>query len=102
MEQNSSYQSIVLLILDGWGISPSWGGNAISMNNPDIMTVFWNSYPHAILQAFKKVVGPSGKVGNSEIGHSSIGSGRLVFQDMTRIGLSIEDGSFFQNPTLLA
>ncbi|MFA6081996.1 MAG: 2,3-bisphosphoglycerate-independent phosphoglycerate mutase [Patescibacteria group bacterium] len=94
-------QSVVLLILDGWGISPSWGGNAITMNNPDIMNLYWRTYPHTILQAFKKVVGPSGKVGNSEIGHSSIGTGRVVFQDMTRIGNSINDGSFMNNPTLL-
>lgn len=96
------YQSIILLILDGWGISPSWGGNAISMNNPEIMTVLWRNYPHAILQAFKKVVGPTGKVGNSEIGHSSIGSGRIIFQDMTRIGTSILDNTFYSNETLLA
>ncbi len=100
-EPISSYQSVVLLILDGWGISPSWGGNAITMNNPDIMNVYWRDYPHAILQAFKKVVGPSGKVGNSEIGHSSIGSGRIVFQDMTRIGRAVEDGSFFKNEVLI-
>ncbi len=100
-ESTSNYQSIILLILDGWGISPSWGGNAITMNNPDIMNVYWRTYPHTILQAFKKVVGPSGKVGNSEIGHSSIGSGRLVFQDMTRIGQAIVDGSFFQSSVLV-
>ncbi len=101
MADKSPYQSIILLILDGWGISPSWGGNAITMNNPAIMSVYWKNYPHTILQAFKKIVGPSGKVGNSEIGHSSIGSGRVVLQDMTRIGQSIIDGSFYQNKTLL-
>ncbi len=95
------YKSVILLILDGWGVSPSWGGNAISMNNPDIMNYYWRNYPHTVLQAFKKIVGPSGKVGNSEIGHSSIGTGRLIFQDMTRIGNSIIDGSFMTNPTLL-
>lgn len=102
MSNNSKYSPIVLLILDGWGISPSWGGNAISMNNPKIMSLYWRNYPHVVLQAFKKIVGPSGKVGNSEIGHGSIGTGRTILQDMTRIGESIIDGSINQNKTLLA
>ncbi len=102
MANKSKYLPIVLLILDGWGISPSWGGNAITMNNPKIMSLYWRQFPHVVLQAFKKIVGPSGKVGNSEIGHGSIGTGRTILQDMTRIGQSIIDGTFMKNPTLLA
>lgn len=97
---NVKYKPVVLLILDGWGLSPSWGGNAISMNNPPTMNMLWRDYPHLILQAFRKVAGPSGKVGSSEIGHASIGTGRIVEQDLTEISKSITSGQFFDNEVL--
>lgn len=91
---------IVLTILDGWGLSPSWGGNAISMNNPENVNYLWRTYPHKILQAFMPIVNPGNKVGNSEIGHSCIGGGRLVRQDCSRISDAIADGSFYNNEVL--
>lgn len=92
---------IVLVILDGWGLSSSWGGNAISMNNPPVMNRLWRDYPHKILQAFGALQNPYQKVGNSEIGHASISAGRMVNQDLVDISLSIDEGSFFKNDVLL-
>lgn len=95
------YKPIVLLILDGWGLSPSWGGNAIAMGNPVNFNQLWRDYPHQVLQALGKVADPkTGRVGSSEIGHASIGTGRLILQDLTEINQAIADGSFFQNPVL--
>lgn len=91
---------VVLAILDGWGISPSWGGNAIGISNPPAYNYLWANYPHTLLQAFKSVVGPDGLVGSSEIGHATIGSGRIVDQDLTEVNLLINNGQFYQNPTL--
>ncbi|MBI4022958.1 2,3-bisphosphoglycerate-independent phosphoglycerate mutase [Candidatus Berkelbacteria bacterium] len=91
---------VVLVIIDGWGVSPSWGGNAISANNPPTFQYLWKYYPHAILQAFRVVADTTGVVGSSEIGHASIGSGRLVKQDLTELNLAIGSGQFFQNPGL--
>lgn len=92
---------VVLLILDGWGLSSSWGGNAISMNNPPVMNRLWREYPHKILQAFGAMQNPYQKVGNSEVGHASISAGRMVNQDLVDISFSIDDGSFFKNDVLL-
>ncbi len=92
---------VVLLILDGWGLSPSWGGNAISMGNPINFNKLWRDYPHQVLQAFGKIIDPeTGIIGSSEIGHASIGAGKIVLQDLTEINGAIKDGSFFTNPTL--
>jgi len=91
---------IVLVILDGWGLSSSWGGNAISMNNPPVMNRLWREYPHKILQAFGALHNPYQKVGNSEIGHASISAGRMVNQDLVDISLAIDDGSFYKNDVL--
>lgn len=101
IKTNNKYKPIILLILDGWGLSPSWGGNAIAMNNPPNINSYWRQYPHKILQAFQPVDGESSGVGNSEIGHASIGTGRMVEQDLTDINKCISDGSFYSNPVLV-
>lgn len=95
------YKPIVLLILDGWGLSPSWGGNAISFNNPPTMDMLWKNYPKTILQSFKILAGARQKVGNSEIGHASIGAGRNIYQDITEIDKTIANNSFFNNINLI-
>jgi 2,3-bisphosphoglycerate-independent phosphoglycerate mutase len=96
-----TYKPIVLLILDGWGLSPAWGGNAISVGNPANFNSYWRDYPHQVLQAFGKIVdNQSGKVSSSEVGHASIGTGRLVLEDLTEINKSIRDKSFFKNLVL--
>ncbi|MFH1749280.1 MAG: 2,3-bisphosphoglycerate-independent phosphoglycerate mutase [bacterium] len=94
------FKPLILLILDGWGISPAWGGNAITMANPKVYNYLWRNYPHLVLQAFSKMVGKYNKVGNSEIGHSAIGSGTLPLQDLSRISSEIQNKKFFENPVL--
>ncbi|MFC1656638.1 2,3-bisphosphoglycerate-independent phosphoglycerate mutase [Patescibacteria group bacterium] len=94
------FKPLVLLILDGWGISPAWGGNAITMANPKIYNYLWRNHPHLILQAFSRMVGKYNKIGNSEIGHSAIGSGTLPLQDLSRISTEIQNNKFFENTVL--
>ena len=94
-------KSVLLLIVDGWGLSPSWGGNAIAFANPINFHKLWKTYPHVVLQAFRGITDQKGNVGNSEIGHASIGTGRIVKQDITEINEAIKRGYFFQNPVLL-
>jgi 2,3-bisphosphoglycerate-independent phosphoglycerate mutase len=89
---------IVLLILDGWGISQDSPGNAITQANPKNFNNFWFSFPHAVLVASGQAVGlPEGHVGNSEVGHINLGAGRVVFQDLLRVNNAIADGSFYDN-----
>ncbi len=94
---------LMLMILDGYGINPSEYGNAIlAANKPGIDKIF-DTYPHTSLGASGLDVGlPDGQMGNSEVGHLNIGAGRIVYQELTRITKSIEDGDFFENPALLA
>jgi 2,3-bisphosphoglycerate-independent phosphoglycerate mutase len=93
---------IVLLILDGWGIAPPGPGNAISLAHLTHIPQYWNSYPHTELAASGEAVGlPEGEDGNTETGHMNIGAGRVVYQDLPRINMSISDGSFFTNPAFI-
>lgn len=93
----------LLLILDGWGIAEPGDGNAPWLaSTPNLDTLFMK-YPHSKLRASGRDVGlPDGYMGNSEVGHLNIGSGRIVNQDMTRIDLEIERGLFVNNPVLTA
>ncbi|HYM51031.1 MAG TPA: 2,3-bisphosphoglycerate-independent phosphoglycerate mutase [Candidatus Limnocylindrales bacterium] len=93
---------IVLVVIDGWGYNPDPFGNAIAAARKPNWDALWERWPHTILAAAGEPVGlPPGQQGNSEVGHLNIGAGRIVYQDLTRINLSIEDGSFQQNPVLL-
>lgn len=94
---NKVHKPIVLVILDGWGLSPSWGGNTIAMSNPTNINALWREFPHTVLQAFKPVAGEIGNVANSEIGHASIGTGRMVDQDLNDINHAIKKGLFNNN-----
>jgi 2,3-bisphosphoglycerate-independent phosphoglycerate mutase len=94
---------VLLVVLDGWGISAPGPGNAISLANTINMNRYWASYPHTELSASGESVGlPHGEVGNTETGHLNLGAGRIVYQDLQRINMNIADGAFFQNETLLA
>ncbi|MCJ7805088.1 2,3-bisphosphoglycerate-independent phosphoglycerate mutase [Patescibacteria group bacterium] len=94
---------VMLVILDGWGLAPPGPGNAVSLGQTVNMNRFWASYPHTQLLAFGESVGlPHGEPGNTETGHLNLGAGRIVYQDLARINVSIADGSFFENPALLA
>jgi 2,3-bisphosphoglycerate-independent phosphoglycerate mutase len=96
-------EPVVLVILDGWGCAPPGPGNAVDLAETPVFDRLWAAYPHARLQASGEAVGlPEGQMGNSEVGHLTIGSGRVLDQDLQRINRSIEDGSFFENPALKA
>ncbi|MDR0930669.1 MAG: 2,3-bisphosphoglycerate-independent phosphoglycerate mutase [Clostridiales bacterium] len=90
---------LTLLILDGFGINNDSFGNAIAQaNTPNLDRIFKN-YPYTQIQASGLAVGlPKGQMGNSEVGHMNMGAGRVVYQDLTLIDKSIEDGDFFENP----
>ncbi|MDO5536498.1 MAG: 2,3-bisphosphoglycerate-independent phosphoglycerate mutase [Desulfovibrionaceae bacterium] len=91
----------LLLILDGWGIAPAGSGNAASLARTPNIDKLFETCPHSRLEASGRAVGlPAGYMGNSEVGHLNIGSGRIVYQDMTRIDVAIEDGSFRDNPVI--
>ncbi len=99
---SSRPKPVVLCILDGWGIAPEGSGNAITASKTPNMTRLWNTYSHTQLIAHGESVGlPKREPGNTETGHLNIGAGRIVYQDLPRINMSIADGSFFQNPQLL-
>jgi len=96
------YKKIILLILDGFGISTKTKGNAISAANPENLNQLLNNFPAVSLQASGPLVGlPWGEMGNSEVGHLNIGAGRIVDQDLPRITSSIQSGDFFKNPVFL-
>nr|YP_010199137.1 phosphoglycerate mutase [Crassiphycus usneoides]UAD88586.1 phosphoglycerate mutase [Crassiphycus usneoides] len=89
---------IILTILDGWGYSEDTNGNAIKLADTPTMDKLWQNYPHTLLHASGQDVGlPKGQMGNSEVGHTTIGAGRIINQDLVRISKSIEDMSFFDN-----
>ncbi len=91
-----------IIIMDGYGLAPAGAGNAISMDGSKNVNAFRKEYPSATLGASGRSVGlPDGQMGNSEVGHLNMGAGRIVYQDLTKITKSIEDGEFFQNPALL-
>lgn len=89
---------VVLIILDGFGHSEDHQYNAISIANTPNWDNLKLNYPHGLINASEEYVGlPNGQMGNSEVGHLSIGSGRVLYQDIARINKSIDDKSFFQN-----
>jgi 2,3-bisphosphoglycerate-independent phosphoglycerate mutase len=95
--------SLVLLVLDGWGIRPDRDHNAIKLARTPVFDALLATYPNAQLIASGEAVGlPAGQMGTSEVGHMNMGAGRIVYQDLTRIDKSIRDGDFFQSPVLTA
>ncbi len=102
MDGKTSSKFVMLVVLDGWGIASAAPGNAISLASTPNINRFWASFPHTQLNASGEAVGlPRGEVGNTETGHINLGAGRIVYQDLQRINMSIADGSFFQNQVLL-
>ena len=92
-----------LIIMDGFGMSASDAGNAVHAARTPRLDQFFQEFAHTELSASGLDVGlPDGQMGNSEVGHTNIGGGRVVFQDLPRISRAIEDGSFYQNPAYLA
>jgi 2,3-bisphosphoglycerate-independent phosphoglycerate mutase len=92
---------VVLVILDGWGCAPPGPGNAVELAETPVFDRLWAKYPHTTLKASGAAVGlPEGQMGNSEVGHLTIGSGRVLDQDLQRINRAVADGSFLENPAL--
>lgn len=93
---------LILMILDGWGKAPAGPANAVTAAKTPVLDELFAHCPHALLECSGMAVGlPEGQMGNSEVGHTNIGAGRVVYQELTRITKSISDGDFFENPTLL-
>ena len=93
---------VVLCILDGWGIGPNPETSAPAQAHVPTFNHLWASCPHATLTTFGPDVGlPTGQMGNSEVGHTNIGAGRIVAMDLGAIDLAVEDGSFAKNPAIL-
>jgi 2,3-bisphosphoglycerate-independent phosphoglycerate mutase len=92
---------VVLVILDGWGCAPAGPGNAVSLAETPVFDRLWETYPHATLDASGPAVGlPPGQMGNSEVGHLTIGSGRRLYQDLMRVNEAVADGSLAENDVL--
>src|SRR5690554_6888543 len=92
---------VVLCILDGWGISPKREGNAVALAHTPHFDAIMAGCPNAQLITHGPDVGlPTGQMGNSEVGHTNIGAGRVVAMDLGQIDLAIEDGSFATNPAI--
>jgi 2,3-bisphosphoglycerate-independent phosphoglycerate mutase len=93
----------MLIILDGWGLRAGQDANAVALARKPVFDRLWRTCPHTMLRASGREVGlPDGQMGNSEVGHLTIGSGRILLQDITRIDEAIASGDFFENPVLIA
>jgi 2,3-bisphosphoglycerate-independent phosphoglycerate mutase len=89
------------VILDGWGCAPPGPGNAVDLADTPNFDRLWRELPHTTLRASGEAVGlPPGQMGNSEVGHLTIGSGRVLSQDLMRVNRAIEDGTFFESKAL--
>ncbi len=94
---------LLLCIMDGFGINPETTGNAVKAAKTPNLDKLFKEYPNTTLQASGMAVGlPDGQMGNSEVGHTNIGAGRIVYQELTRITKSIADGDFFENEALIS
>ncbi len=95
-------KSVLLVILDGWGIRAEREANAIAIAGTPNVDALVREFPSTALETSGLSVGlPEGQMGNSEVGHTNLGAGRIVYQDLVRINRAIEDGSFFRNDALL-
>jgi 2,3-bisphosphoglycerate-independent phosphoglycerate mutase len=101
MRDGRAYPLVALVILDGWGIAPPGPGNAVELAETPVFDRLWRDYPHAQLVASGEAVGlPAGQMGNSEVGHLTIGSGRILLQDLVRVNKAIETGELVENEAL--
>lgn len=101
--EKKSYKPVVLIILDGWGINPSIEGNTVKAAKLPSFDYFWKNYPATALQASGISVGLFwGENGNSEVGHLNLGSGLVIYQNLPRITLSIQNKTFFKNEIFLS
>jgi len=95
-------KQILLIILDGWGFKEDEKYNAIKKANTPFFDYLWNEFPHSLLRTSGEAVGlPKGKMGNSEVGHMTIGAGRIINSDIQRINSAIKSGEIIKNTSLL-
>ena len=100
---SAPYRPVVLCVLDGWGIGPDGPGNAVTRSRTPRLDALFARYPHAKLDASARAVGlPDGVMGNSEVGHLTMGAGYIQYQELVRINDAIADGSFYANAELRA
>lgn len=103
MTENMPRHPVLLIILDGFGVNPSRLNNGVELARTPRLDEYFARFPHTLLQASGQAVGlPDGQMGNSEVGHMTIGCGMILRQDLVHIDDSISDGSFFNNAVLLA
>lgn len=101
-KKKSKLRPTVLVILDGFGLAPASAGNAISLAKTPNYNYLLKNYPHGELIASGESVGlPANEVGNTEVGHLTLGAGRVILQDLNRINLAIEKGTFYDNKVFL-
>ena len=100
--KNQDKKKTILCILDGWGVAPDSSANAISIARKKNFDHLLENYPNSLLNASENEVGlPIGQFGNSEVGHMNIGAGRIILQDILRIGKSIETGELSKNTKII-
>ena len=101
--QKGAIAPVVLCILDGWGYRHDDVHNAIRAAQTPVMDALWHAYPHTLIEASGADVGlPDDQMGNSEVGHLTIGAGRIIRQELVRISQAVRDGSIAENPELNA
>jgi len=99
----TSVPLVALVILDGFGCAPPGPGNAVRLAATPVFDRLWAEYPHTTIDASGEAAGlPPGQMGNSEVGHLTIGSGRRLYQDLMRVNRAVADGSLFDSPVLRA
>jgi 2,3-bisphosphoglycerate-independent phosphoglycerate mutase len=99
----TTFPLVALVILDGWGIAPPGSGNAVGLAETPVFDRLVREYPHSQLIASGEAVGlPAGQMGNSEVGHLTIGSGRILDQDLQRVNRAVASGAIFENEALLS
>jgi 2,3-bisphosphoglycerate-independent phosphoglycerate mutase len=93
---------VLLVVLDGWGIRSEREANAIAIAGTPSVDALVREFPSTAVETSGLSVGlPEGQMGNSEVGHTNLGAGRIVYQDLVRINRAVEDGSFYANDALL-
>ena len=99
----SHKKQIALIVLDGWGYRPDTKDNAVAEARTPFFDALWNEYPHTTLDASEENVGlPKGQIGNSEVGHMTIGAGKVIDTDLVRITKAMNAGEFLTNPAMKA
>jgi 2,3-bisphosphoglycerate-independent phosphoglycerate mutase len=95
-------KKVILVIMDGWGLGQNKESDAIQNAKTPFVSSLYEKYPHTTLTTCGRAVGlPEGQMGNSEVGHLNLGAGRVVYQELERINVAIENGEFEKNPSLL-